>query len=52
MTIIDYATILLTMLVSKIICKFAMRILTAREISVTDLESQFNLQYIDHLTFF
>ena len=26
--------------------------LTAREISITDLESQFNLQYTDDLTFF
>ena len=26
--------------------------LTARDISITDLESQFNLQYTDNLTFF
>ena len=26
--------------------------LTAREISITDLENQFNLQYTDDLTFF
>jgi hypothetical protein len=39
------------MLVLKIIRKFAMPILTAREISVTALESQFNLQYTGDLTF-